>query len=425
MSLRTLTTLTLLALAVAGCRSGEEPAAVFVCTGMMRGYVEPCGCTRPQLGGLARRDRLIGSIQPAPILLDNGDLTLRVGRQAHIKWQTAISALATMGYRAVNVGEKDLALGPEFIKREAASAGVPLISANIADAHGTLLFQPFVILEAKPYRVAVIGLLQPDLAGALPVQIIDPARALADAMKQLEGRCDRVVLLAHGTSEFAAPLTKQLPNALFTVCAHQGDDPNIEHTPRGLLFSTGKKGKHVVRCDVFAREGNAAVKAREIELGPKLKDTSRMTALLAFYQEVLKAEDLLGKVPREAHPGGLFAGSASCRECHEDAMAVWKASGHAHALKTLEKGNRNFDPECVVCHVVGLKHTGGYRSIAGTPQLAGVGCEQCHGPGKAHGAAPLKIKMPKAGPKTCERCHDPDHDPKFDFKTYWPKIKHD
>jgi nitrate/TMAO reductase-like tetraheme cytochrome c subunit len=149
-----------------------------------------------------------------------------------------------------------------------------------------------------------------------------------------------------------------------------------------------------------------------------------MTDLLSLYQQMLKQEKLLAKVPREEHPGGEFAGSALCAPCHRAAADVWRRSRHPGAYQTLVKKSRDSDPECAVCHTVGLKYTSGFVSAEATPGLGHVGCESCHGPGKAHNDDPGGVKIPKGDEATCRKCHDTDNDPEFEFKTYWPKIRH-
>jgi hypothetical protein len=152
---------------------------------------------------------------------------------------------------------------------------------------------------------------------------------------------------------------------------------------------------------------------------------------------------------------GGFVGSKECKSCHEESYKVWKKSGHAKAWQTLLEKDppRNFDPECISCHVVGWSpqnyrpFTSGFLSEEKTPHLVNVGCETCHGPGEKHVKAEmgadfdLQEKLRKAAVITleesqqavsraisdrqhCMNCHDLDNSPAFNFEEYWLKIEH-
>ena len=175
-----------------------------------------------------------------------------------------------------------------------------------------------------------------------------------------------------------------------------------------------------------------------------------MKRVMAEYQDQLKTLGFAGLgIKPTPHPSGnTFVGSKTCGECHTKAFAVWEKTPHAKALDTLVKLNppRNFDPQCLSCHVTGWDpqrfhpFVGGYDSQQKTPQLADNGCENCHGPGSAHVAAEmgnkqvtdkdrdaLRASMRVAfadAEKTCLRCHDGDNSINFKFDTYWPKVAH-
>ena len=57
----------------------------------------------------------------------------------------------------------------------------------------------------------------------------------------------------------------------------------------------------------------------------------------------------------ESHGGEVSSAAKVARKCHPAAFDVWKDSGHAHATETLTRLNppRQFDPECLSCHVTG------------------------------------------------------------------------
>ena len=149
-----------------------------------------------------------------------------------------------------------------------------------------------------------------------------------------------------------------------------------------------------------------------------------MVKLYASYNEKIEAmffENLSAK--RKKNKASIFAGEATCRICHSVEHEKWSSSKHGKAYETLKKINKAFDPECLVCHVVGYNKLGGFISELDTPELKNVQCEACHGPAAKHISAP----MPGSGMKAknaCKSCHVKNHSPKFNFTKYWPKIKH-
>ena len=87
-----------------------NPAAVLVITGEMDGYLEPCGCTEGQIGGLLRRYDFFERVhkQGWPVAaIDLGSLTKdpAVARggfdQAKLKFDYAIQALKLLNYGAL------------------------------------------------------------------------------------------------------------------------------------------------------------------------------------------------------------------------------------------------------------------------------------------------------------------------------------
>ena len=93
-------------------------------------------------------------------------------------------------------------------------------------------------------------------------------------------------------------------------------------------------------------------------------------------------------------------------------------------IQTLLDHNRQYDPECMNCHVVGLRYEGGYRSMDETAELADVGCEMCHGPGSEHLEDPYSTYQQQF--TACEYCHDHEASPFFerDRRKYFEKIRH-
>jgi len=116
---------------------------------------------------------------------------------------------------------------------------------------------------------------------------------------------------------------------------------------------------------------------------------------------------------------GDYLGFRPCGKCHEDKVAGWKNTRHAHALedlKTQGEEKQNI-PGCFRCHVVGFEKDGGYIDMELTPELKDVQCEACHGAGKAHvenAGDPAKI-IGKPKEAACRLCHTEGQDKNFDF----------
>jgi hypothetical protein len=118
---------------------------------------------------------------------------------------------------------------------------------------------------------------------------------------------------------------------------------------------------------------------------------------------------------------GDFLGYTACMACHKDTVDGWRTTPHGHAFATLKTQGveKQSNPGCVKCHVVGYNLDGGYIDEDLTPELKDVQCESCHGPGRAHveseGDADLILAAPDEG--TCRACHTPGQDKNFNYKT--------
>jgi hypothetical protein len=114
---------------------------------------------------------------------------------------------------------------------------------------------------------------------------------------------------------------------------------------------------------------------------------------------------------------GQFAGSTSCAQCHSRIHADWAETLHAQAYETLEAIGQENNEACIGCHVVGFGAAGGFVDRATTNDLAGVGCENCHGPAADHvnnvSDATLRPPKPLAS-EVCGDCHTGSHHPTFE-----------
>jgi predicted CXXCH cytochrome family protein len=119
-----------------------------------------------------------------------------------------------------------------------------------------------------------------------------------------------------------------------------------------------------------------------------------------------------------AEQTGAYVGAEKCAPCHSDINDTWKNTRHAKAIDSLKKSSQEKLPACVKCHVTGIEKDGGFIDYELTPEMAGVQCEVCHGPGSAHIAGPSAKNITKdPGAALCRQCHTQGQDPGFNYES--------
>ncbi len=117
-------------------------------------------------------------------------------------------------------------------------------------------------------------------------------------------------------------------------------------------------------------------------------------------------------------------GANTCSTCHELQGDFWKNTRHALAYDTLEKKKKNFNLDCLPCHMTVDIPGGKFDSLIAETLLSfpetlrSVGCENCHGSGKKHIQDPEHFKLVRSpGRNICLTCHTDEHDDNFDYKS--------
>jgi hypothetical protein len=459
-----------------------KPKVAIAITGMEQGYIEPCGCAgiERMTGGMSRRYALFQALRNKKgwplVALDVGDLAKGFGREAEIKFRTLVESKDKAGYNAVAFGPNDLRLpAAELVSVAAEVNGKPSIflSANVGlfgfDQNVT---QTSRIVKAGGMRIGVTAVLgkqyQNEIAkhqkenDSQEIETCDAEAALRKIVPELKQNSDYLVLLANATRDEAKELAKKFPEFNAVVVSEGPDlppsfEPEKVSGMRTLLITVGHKGMAVIVLGLY--DGEPAVRYQRVLLDSRFDlsaDSKRraapeMKALMTGYQDQLRELGFagLGLNPAAnplAESNGRYVGSQKCESCHEESYDVWKRSRHRHAYETLEAQDppRNFDPECVSCHVVGWHPTkffpyrGGFETVKKTPHLKNVGCEDCHGPGEKHLVAEdghdeqlkkkyqlaMRVTKEQAKKEQCTTCHDIDNSPEFNFEKYWPLVEH-
>ncbi len=509
-----------------------KPELAIVLTGQTYGYISPCGCSRPQKGGLERRANFVASLRDKGwdvVGLDLGDAAAQKGlpKQTLLKYRTTMQALAAMGYAAVGLGETEFSaqLFMALAEYTLQNPGKPpiVLGANLAQVGPNAEVTPrekyFAIPNSRPMvedfeviaspgkpTIAVMGVLGTDLIAKLPK--IDSQFAVADAKATITAslaklakhpsKPDLNVLLYAGNVTAAKAAAKEFPQFQLVVAQSEESEPPqfpvSANDGKTLVVQVGHKGQNVGVVGIFKSAAGYELKYQLVPLGEEYITPAdkvkghKVLEILEEYATNVERDNLLAvarakplqhraqiQLPK-ANP--TYVGAAACAKCHAAEFAVWNGSKHSHAYEALIKAaerpsKRQFDPECVTCHTTGFEYVGGFEDAKKSAHLLGNQCENCHGPGSAHAAAPNNralygelmawttkpgerlpnIEILKAAAKLkptdrdapggplaklkpeekrlinavtsmCMKCHDGENDPKFDIFEYFPKIHH-
>jgi mono/diheme cytochrome c family protein len=159
---------------------------------------------------------------------------------------------------------------------------------------------------------------------------------------------------------------------------------------------------------------------RSVEVRADLGSSIAVSKDLEAYYKRLNEHNKLAFADRKAAPPekgkARYLGVDACSSCHEEERSVWDVTPHSRAYASLKTGFKEYNLDCVGCHVTGYGKAGG-STVTDNDKLRDVGCEECHGPGSLHADAPQKKGLIEAKPNLAmcaASCHHPPHVEGFD-----------
>lgn len=405
-------------------------------SGNLDGELEPCGCSEEgNLGGIKRRTKTLDSIKekdPNAVFISSGGLITSEGANDTIKSGFIFRAFASLGYDAIGVQWKDLGFGVE----QAAKHKIPWVSTNwLADEFSE---SKLIRRTINGERVAIqfFSWLDPNesparqMPGGKPLTT-DKVDSLNKGLNIAKQNNMLTILTTTLPLEFASKLF-ELKNVdiLIVRSAYEVYGKPKKHN-NTLVLEPGSRGMRLGELQLDVSDSGAITKwaHKIIPMPEKVGDAPRMQAWYEEYNAAVKADYLKRVELRKQRESGKspFVGEEQCKTCHAEQHKVWQESEHAIAYEDLEVVQKSFDPECIVCHVVGFNKDGGFVDMSITSHLMNVQCENCHGAGREHvesaGKKPVANKDWKKE-QMCQQCHVQKHSPSFDVEKYWPKIAH-
>ncbi|MBO0698636.1 MAG: hypothetical protein J2P46_09595 [Zavarzinella sp.] len=421
----------------------RNPDLVLILSGQTYGYLQKCGCSSPQKGGLERRYNFVESLRARGwevMGLDVGDVPRPLPYtptpdQTLTKYDVAMQAMKLMGYKAVGVGKEELALpllnaltkytlqkGNEYPKVHAANIEN---KDEFPGADGSALTESDVLTAKSGVTVGVLSVAGTELIQKGVDRSVKYNANAATVVTKILNKWknpgpgpDIRVLLYQGPMEWTDPGTGKradaksaaegFPDFHIVLCKTPDDSdgpdmPTVVNDKKTIICQVGQKGQSVGVVGIYKTAAGTelyyqrVVMTDQFDTPAEQEKTNPVLKLLQDYSDTVRDNDYLSEMGRRKRPHVLqaqhkesaYVGDAQCQNCHQAETAVWSKSKHAQAYNALaliasRPTGRQFDGECIICHTVGYEYQTGYLNEKKTPHLKNVQCEACHGPASLH-----------------------------------------
>jgi hypothetical protein len=492
----------------------STPSVRLYVVSTVAGALEPCGCTKDQLGGIDHAAAFVRAeaknapnavvVGAGPMLFLNPKEEPDRATQDLWKAEALAKSLGSLGLAAWAPGANDWAAGPAELERLAKVSGAALLAGNLKGAAAGA--KATRVVDVNGQKVGIAGVSDPASSLGLPagVEVTDAKAALTSALAELTkaGATVKVALVATDRGR-AMRLAEQVHGFDVVIVGKpfdQGEGNDAKFPPavvEGTLVVQGPNHLQAVAVvDLFVRgkgpfkdgtgieiaEKRDALSSRIAELEARIEnagtssvadkdiearraDVARLKAERAalkdpsppaegnffrygaydvreklgsepgvaanmadYYRRVNdhNAEAFKDRLPPPAKPGdATYIGAEECATCHDEAYQFWKTTKHGGAYATLSTQHKEFNLDCVSCHVTGYEKPGG-STVTHVKGLEDVQCEVCHGPGSLHEKKPSDLtSLVRSPPKTlcAAACHHPPHvSESWNVDVAWPHI---
>jgi 5'-nucleotidase/UDP-sugar diphosphatase len=201
------------------------------------------------------------------ILLNAGDVAQGTPVSTIFHGLPVFEILNMFGIDAATPGNHDFDYGWMQTRKFMSIAKYPMVSANIVDQKGELFTkEPYTILNVNGLRVGILGAMTHTLDTLSTPVLLGQWRAtpVADAVRkyarELQPKCDLIVLVAHITGEEELDVLSHVPEIPITVSGH---------IHSGMLQALNDQGRLVVRVRSYGEElGRLELKVDTVKKAP-------------------------------------------------------------------------------------------------------------------------------------------------------------
>jgi hypothetical protein len=434
----------------------------------MAGALEPCGCTKDQLGGLdhlgalvhAEKGRAPNSIivSAGPLFFMDPQLKPDRAEQDKTKAETIGRALKGLGFVAFAPAENDWAAGRDALVAYTRASGGAMLVANHAPASPIDVHKKYVVRESGPIKLAIIGVSPP------PKEGFSPAGAEADAVKssieaaKKEGANVFIALASVGRGEAkriadrVPELTAVIVGATSTVGEGNTPAPAAEQIEKVVVAESANHLQSVAVLDLFVRDGgftfadatgiarsqkreeltrridDLRVKIAAWERDGKVNQTD-LAARRADLDRITKERDALDVLP-PPEKGSFFryavkevkASFGADPATQKEMLAFYKKVNDDNRARFADRkplpaaqGEASYlgIDKCTECHAPARKywdthpHARAYKTLTDQFKEMNLECVSCHVTGYEKPGGSTVTFVDKLKNVQCEVCHGP------------------
>jgi 2',3'-cyclic-nucleotide 2'-phosphodiesterase (5'-nucleotidase family) len=230
------------------------------------------------------------------LLLDTGDALVGGGILGDsTEGEAIVAGMNLLGYDAMALGPKELALGLDTLRKRAAEAQFPVLSANVV-LSGTdeLLVPPFAVVEVSGHRVGLVGLTRVPGEPVAGFEVLDPQQAAAHYVPVVAAQAETIVVLTNLAYRPALALAAAVPGIDLVVASLPDQLPRqaVRAPETGTLVVAAEQpvarhtGRRVGRLAVsLGSDGRLSGESwRSVQMDPGIPDDAEMAALLDRYR---------------------------------------------------------------------------------------------------------------------------------------------
>lgn len=334
-----------------------------------------------------------------------------------------------MHYDAIGIGDADLRVGDVYFQK-AKDEKLPILDATPKANECT---KPYIIKNVDGVKIGIVS-----FAGyeeGSQISQYEFRKSQYAAYKQAREGSDVLILLDHANTIDRAWIERNgarfgAPDIVIGNYEKQAlSEPEV--VGKTYIVPTSYQGKVLGVADLEVTPGqDTKITIQKTTLEEAIEEDPEIKTLVDDYMKAqnIPTTPVVNPAPPKTFTPPMatndkpYFPSQLCKVCHLKQFDDWQQTKHSTAATTLINQQRT-GPDCLPCHSEMYRKLGQF--VPQDENRGGVECASCHMDALPHGMERSKVaEKTKVNPQICLDCHNKEHSPDYDEKTYMPRISH-